>query len=810
MKFQKPFLLFFIYVSLHELPAKTLELLHSSEAEYFTIGESDEGILILRGGIVLRLDEQILRAETVKINRTTGEIFGEGGVVLEKGDEKIQGDKFIYNQKNGTGIIYSVSGDLKGRYFHGGEIKFSDKKAYAIKDAVFTSCNLKNPHFVFEATKAYLTEENEFFALNVVLKVGKTPVFYFPAIFQTNFGTGIVTQYGNNISKGHFLQNTYFLSFNAENKTWLFPEKGELQFDWYQKGGIYSGISLQRQRLPLRYDLDLGVADYKQLDTVSDFGGTLVFTNMVRQADGSRREIHEFWWKVKTDIQANFRHSLKEDRQSNLVLRFEHYRHKNFMQEFGFRFTPTNTFDALFRNRFFQGRAGYENINWEASYSENFPNHSFAVDIKRQLRWFERTNNKDSKYLPVYDLQPRLSYQGNFSLVSPQGNFFGGLYSKLNLSGVIERYYADGQEIKTIYSFAGNKGIFSYFYFTPFFTYNPEIGYGLQQVVAKPNEIGLRTEALRQSFQFVYNRNTFRLGHPLLYHQTVHELSYYFNEGVRDPTFGHIRRHFWEGSLFADFFGYASSQVSISYDLRPYAYEIPNRFRWSDLIWRTSTEYDFVHGFTATTYGLKKRNYRHFASLGFVNTYSYLTRFGLPYYNNFSVVTKMGGYKIPLIKELMLIQIVFNWQENYLNLRQSQLHLEYKTELWLHPYWKLYLGGNSRAEQMERYRPHHPNYVPFSQDLINSVNFFEPAFRREAIFNLENFYADLEHDLHDWILRFSYTTRQRTVYYGPQLRNRLGFYEHTFFFSLTLKAFPGFGIPRTEIYRENPTDMPMN
>ncbi|MCS6984707.1 MAG: hypothetical protein NZM25_06245 [Leptospiraceae bacterium] len=789
---------------------RTIELLHSSEAEYMTISQTEEGILVFQGGIILKIEDQILRAQTVKINTQTQEIFGEGQVILERGSEKIRGEKFIYDQKKGSGIIYNGTGELEGRYFNGREIKFSDKKAYTLKDTMFTTCTLKNPHFSFEASKVYFTEEREFYAQNVIIKVGKTRVFYLPFLVQTNFGTGIVTQYGNNISKGHFLQNTYFLSFPTFPTDSLLPQKGEIMFDWYQRGGIYGGVRLERSQIPLRYDLDVGVAEYKQLDTLSDIGGELVFTNQVRQSDGSRREVSEFWWKMKSDLSLELKRSQNQDRWRNLTVRFEHYRHKNFMQEFGFRFLPTNTFDALFRNRFFQGRAGYENISWEAQYTENLKNHSFSVRVERRLRWYERTQNADSKYLPVYDLQPRLSYSGNFSLVDPQGSLFGGLWQNLQLNSYLQRYYADGRELKTTYSADGNSALQSFLYLSPLLTYNPVLGYGFQAMRAQPQEQGLQIEARRQSFQYIFSRNTLRLGLPLFYHQSVHEIHYFFAEGVRDPTFGPFRRHNWEGSLHADFLHLAQTQLSIGYDLRPYAYPLPPRFRWSDLVWRSSMEYDLVQGFRLGDYGVKPRKYRHFASLGLVNTYSYLTRFARPHYNDFSISAKLGGYKLPILKELLLLEINFGWHENYLNLRQSNLHLQWAAELLLHPFWKLYLGGNSRAEQMERYRRDHPRYTPFAEDVIQSLNFFEPTKRREALFFVENFYLDLEHDLHDWLLRFSYTTRQRTVYYGPQLRNRLGFYEHTFFFSMTLKAFPGFGIPRTELYRENPTDMPLN
>jgi hypothetical protein len=76
-----------------------IEIIRASEAEYVTVGEGDEGIFILRGGIIVRSGMAYLRAETVKINTRTGEIFGEGKVSFEAGREPAVGRKILFRQQ---------------------------------------------------------------------------------------------------------------------------------------------------------------------------------------------------------------------------------------------------------------------------------------------------------------------------------------------------------------------------------------------------------------------------------------------------------------------------------------------------------------------------------------------------------------------------------------------------------------------------------------------------------------------------------------------------------------------------------------
>ena len=71
---------------------------------------------------------------------------------------------------------------------------------------------------------------------------------------------------------------------------------------------------------------------------------------------------------------------------------------------------------------------------------------------------------------------------------------------------------------------------------------------------------------------------------------------------------------------------------------------------------------------------------------------------------------------------------------------------------------------------------------------------------------MESFFASIEHDVHKWVLRLTFSSKRRTIYTGSYMRDRVSFLEQTVYLSFTLKDLGGAGLPYTEVYRYNPMD----
>lgn len=793
-----------------ELPDKApaVELVRASEAEYITFEEGKEGVLIFRGGILLRTGTGTLQAETVKINPHSGEIYGEGNITLNDGNQLVQGDRFIYDNSTGQGVIYRISTRVEPVYYMGDTLKQVSPDTYLVSMAFFTTCDLENPHYHFKARKVWMYTDNQIVALHVLYYVGNTPVFYWPMLFETDIGTGIITQYGHNDLKGHFLQNTYYYGITSDRDSLYIPNNGKLMFDWYQKGGVFFGTRFIKESDFINYDLDIGIADYKQRDIIYDYNddGSELVTNLVKRADGSYGTVHEFWWKAKADISATFDRSNRYDSQSSLFLRFENYNDKRFNEEFGRRFEPETTLGAIKYGRNFTTGTGVHNLTWQVMYSENWNNNHFSLEMSRQLAWYERSDEEQSKYLPVYDLAPKLRFSKNIQLLDASGSYFAGGWLNLQTGGSINRYYSDGEEVKTLFNGDGMAQFSVFFPLLRWVTLTPSAGYGFFHQFARQADATLEEETSRASYQYIFTRDTLRIGYPELYTQAIYTYRQGFDEKKVDPTFGHQRAHGVNLSVISDLNPVAHFSVTASRDLRRYPYELLEQERWSPLHARAQIDYDFVHGFSGNYYGLRQRRKNHFLGVGMQNDYVYLIRFLRDATNDLNIYYRMGGYKLFMFKELLELKTGFNWHHDYGNLKQSGILFSWEIDILLHDYWRLLMGANSRADRLEIYESSHAAYVPFLEDLGNSLNPFDFNARQNASINLESFHAVVEHYLHRWIMRFSYHAARRSIAFGRQLKDRMTYYEQTFYFSMNLRDFQGFGIPKTELFRYNPTD----
>lgn len=92
---------------------------------------------------------------------------------------------------------------------------------------------LEFPHYKFLGTTLwyYPNGDGEFFLSNMAFQVGQSILFYFPFLFQTDFGTGINLDFRYNRGLGFYLKSD--IPFD------IFGYRNTLILDYYQKMGIY-------------------------------------------------------------------------------------------------------------------------------------------------------------------------------------------------------------------------------------------------------------------------------------------------------------------------------------------------------------------------------------------------------------------------------------------------------------------------------------------------------------------------------------------------------------------------------------------
>lgn len=785
----------------------SIEIIRASEAEYVTVGEGNEGIFILRGGIIVRSGKSYLRAETVKINTKTGEIFGEGKVTFESEEMRLSGEKFYYDNRHDAGVVYSSHAAADPFFLRGSVIKQVEKNRYIARDAFFTTCNEKYPHYYFKAKKLWLYKNNELAAMSAIYYVGQTPVFYWPLLLKSDTGTGVITQYGNNPTRGHFLQNTWnFSNPLAQDSGWQ-PQHGKLIFDWYEKTGYLLGSVLRHEGEDLKYNFDTAIANFKARRTTTDSNGNTVVTNQVLQPDGSYGPTEYFWYKIRADVRWNLARSAKDDSVTSAYVRFEHYKHRNFELEFGERYEPYLTLNAIYRPRFSQNTMQTNILNWETGLNHASRDTQISFRTQRQLAWYQASPETDSRYAPVYDLTPEFTFTNRTYLMRGGEGYFKGIVNRAHITTQYTRYYRDITSI-LVKDYLRNDAydqVSFYFTFFPWLNFIPSGGVGIQYSYTALDDPLLRREMRRQTYGYLFTNDTLRVGYPFLYAQGLYVRRYSFADQGPDLTFNHERAHAVTASVVSDLNPYALLSVAATRDLRPYPNRLKEQERWSDLLARAQVDYDFIRGFTVNLYGLNQRKYNHFNGIGIINSAAYSIQFDTMNTNDFQFYYRIGGYRLPLLRELTLFKITTTYRHNFINIAESNLRMGFEANIMLHDYWRFTLALNSLADRFERYQTQNPAYVPFIEDLAKSLNPFDPN-RGNRILNMESFFVGIEHDLHKWLLRINFTANRRTIFTGSYMRDRTSFLEQTIYLSFMLKDLNGFGLPYTEVYRYNPTD----
>ena len=327
---------------------KLIELIRSSNTQYLSFEEGRNGILIFRGGVVVKIGTDILHAETVKYNPDSGELYGEGLVTFQTESQKIEGEQFIYDNNTGQGVMYNGRSNSKPLFYFGEQIQQIKPNTFLLTKATFTSCDLPNPHFLFDAKKMWIYPNNRVAAFSILYKVGKTNVFYIPFLFQNQFGTGILTAYGYNDTQGHFLQNTYYISIppvTGKLSPYFFftPQDSKLIFDIYQYAGQNFGTLLRHKSKQLFYNFDLAAVNYQVSNriceaTTGNNACKQIVSNVIKKEDGTIGRENQFWWKINGILKANWINWTNV--YSYINTEFKHYRHQNYESEFG---TKTRT-----------------------------------------------------------------------------------------------------------------------------------------------------------------------------------------------------------------------------------------------------------------------------------------------------------------------------------------------------------------------------------------------------------------------------------------------------------------------------------
>jgi len=188
-------------------------------------------------GVYVKYGATVLTADTVSLDRQSGEVVADGHVRIETGDQLWVGEHIRYNFKThqmqseqfrtGKVPVFAAGKELEGN---------TTNQTYHARHAFVTTDDVADPTFRVRASHIKIVAGQYVEMWNAVLFVGDVPTFYFPYYRRNigphannwNFSGGFRSQYG---------------AFMLNNYTWWLNDAmdGKVHLDYYSERGVGIG-----------------------------------------------------------------------------------------------------------------------------------------------------------------------------------------------------------------------------------------------------------------------------------------------------------------------------------------------------------------------------------------------------------------------------------------------------------------------------------------------------------------------------------------------------------------------------------------
>jgi hypothetical protein len=210
---------------IYSLRTRYMNLFGKSEMQYQTISLKAERVDV-------NWDNATLNALGVPDTAKTDSVIGKP--IMRDGGEEYKGDEVKYNFRTRKGKITIGNTQMDNGYYVGDQIKKVEPDVLCVADGIYTTCDLKDPHFYFGSPKMKVFVRDKVVAEPVFLYVADVPVFALPfGVFPAHGGRSsglIAPAYGNDNRFGWYLSHIGY--YWAASDYWDVATK----FDLYSRG----------------------------------------------------------------------------------------------------------------------------------------------------------------------------------------------------------------------------------------------------------------------------------------------------------------------------------------------------------------------------------------------------------------------------------------------------------------------------------------------------------------------------------------------------------------------------------------------
>jgi len=219
-----------------------------------------------RGNVVIRKDEDELRADHVRMNVKTQDAHASGNVHLEREKTRLNGDSFDFNLDSGTGRASRVTCESEPFRVIASESAKLPGDKYVFQDAMFTTCTNASSHLHYHirARELAIVPGKSVQARRVVWYMGRVPILYLPRFSQDlEDELGFRFLLGHTTEVGAFLLSSYRFRMTGH----LY---GETHVDYRTERGFGFGQDVEWVDLPGNGYGDLSLYYARDMKPIDD------------------------------------------------------------------------------------------------------------------------------------------------------------------------------------------------------------------------------------------------------------------------------------------------------------------------------------------------------------------------------------------------------------------------------------------------------------------------------------------------------------------------------------------------------------
>jgi len=196
----------------------------------------EAGIAVAEGNVVIEYGLVLIYCDYAQYNPDTRDVLVQGNVRLYREGQLFTGDRALYNLETKRLSAADFRGDFLPFAFAGDSFSSLGGNSYLVKDGIFTTSDNSKPDYHIRARTVRIYPKDRIVFSNATLFIGRTPVFWFPYVYQSldrDQGFSLTPGYKSDL--GVFLLGNYSFPMG---EGW----SGKARLDLYSDRGVGVGL----------------------------------------------------------------------------------------------------------------------------------------------------------------------------------------------------------------------------------------------------------------------------------------------------------------------------------------------------------------------------------------------------------------------------------------------------------------------------------------------------------------------------------------------------------------------------------------